>query len=126
MFSNEVYQLYFVKTKARDLSGKVYKENSDEIERGYLVTVKTKDKKVLSHLEILNMTEYFTQSYKGKYLGAMFFRNEKMFYIDEKINIYTYKYMVKVHDLISQYKLLSFNKFNINDKGFFQKSTKKL
>ncbi|CAA0217624.1 hypothetical protein [Tenacibaculum maritimum] len=124
LFSNEVYQLYFAKTKARDLSGKVYKEDSDETERGYLVTVKTKDKKVLSHLEILNITEYFTQNYKGTYLGAMFLRNEKMFYIDEKMNIYIYTYMVKAHDLISQYKLLSFDKFKINDKGFFQKSTK--
>lgn len=32
--------------------------------------------------------------------------------------------MVKAHDLISQYKLLSFDKFKINDKGFFQKNTK--
>ncbi|WP_047790428.1 hypothetical protein [Tenacibaculum mesophilum] len=117
------YSLCYVTTIGKDMSEKVFNAESEEANRGYLVTIDSQNN-IIAEIEVLNTTEYFTQSYKGEYLGAMYIQNEKVFFVDENLHIYVYDFLVKGHDLSSEYKLLSSEEFTVNDTGSFIKKSK--
>ncbi len=120
LYTTDNYKLCYLTTTGKDVSEKVFKPESEETNRGYLATINS-DNKLLSASEVSNTTEYFTQSYEGKYLGAMYIQNTKTFYIDKQLNIFIYNFIVKVHDLNSEYKLINAEKYTLDDKGSFVK-----